>query len=282
MSHAARRAVRRSLATIAVSALALTGFAACGDEEPEKADDVVALSGLEKGDTVEPAEFVQTIQDGVEASSTAEITMEMDLGAAAKASGEGVVDYTSETPELLMDMSIDADAQSVDYEMRMVDGVLYLNMGELTDDKFWKVDPSDPDGPLAGMGLDKMLEQSDPIGSVARMEPAIKTVTYVGEEDVDGRELDHYELTIDLSKAVDLMGADLPQQVQGQMPEAISYDAWLDDENRFAQLEMEYEVMGQPLAMTMTADDWGTEADIEAPPADEVADMPSLGDTTAG
>lgn len=280
---------RRTLAALAVATLSLTGLAACGgsgDADASGGDDTAveaaALSGLEEGDTVDPADFVQTIQDGVEASSTASITMAMDIGGAASASGEGVVDYTAETPELAMDMSIDADAQTIDYEMRMVDGVLYLDMGQLTGDKFWKVDPSDPEGPLAGMGLDKLLEQSDPIGAVARMEPAIQTVTYVGEEDVDGRDLDHYELTIDITKAVDLMGTDLPSQVEGEMPESISYDAWLDEENRFAQLEMEYEVMGQPLSLTMTADDWGTEVDIEAPPADQVTDAPGLGQTAAG
>lgn len=276
----------RTLAAFAVSGLALLGLSACGDDSgsasgkgagEDTAVETAALSNLSAGEEVDPGTFVETIQDGVEASSTAKVTMTMEMGDSASGSGEGVMDYTSETPEMAMEMTLDAAGQAIDYDARMVDGVLYLKMGDLTGGKFWEVDPSDPDGPLAGMGLDKLLEQSDPIGAVARMEPAIRSVTYVGEEEVDGRDLDHYELTVDLGAAMEATGADLPAAVQREMPETITYDSWLDEENRFAQLEMDYEVMGMPMTMTMTADDWGTEVDIEAPSADEVAEMPSAG-----
>jgi len=278
-------ALRRPLATLAVTTLALAGLAACGDDPDagtDTATDVVALSGLEQGDTVDPAEFVDTIQDGVAASSTAKVTMSMEMGEQATFTGDGVIDYTADTPEMQMTMTMEGGGQDVDYEVRAVDGILYIDMGALTEGKFWKLDPSEPGNPLAQMGLDKILDQSDPIGAVARVEPAIESVTYAGEEEVDGRDLDHYELTVDLAKATEPLGSDLPPPVESQMPDSIIYDVWLDDENRFAQLAMDYEAANTPISMTMTADDWGTEADIEAPPADQVAEMPSVGDTSAG
>lgn len=279
------RAPRRTLAALAVSTLALTGLAGCGDSGDggdDTAVEAAALSGLEEGDAVEPAEFVDTIQDGVAASSTAEVSMSMEMGDDATFTGDGVVDYTAQTPEMQMTMTIEGGGQDIDYDVRMVDEVMYIDMGELTDGKFWKLDPSDPDSPLAQMGLDKVLDQSDPIGAVTRMEPAIESVTYAGDEDVDGRDLDHYEMTVDLATATEALGSDLPAQVQSRLPDSITYDVWLDEENRFAQLVMDYEAANVPISMTMTADDWGTEADIEAPPADQVADMPSLGDTSVG
>ncbi|MBA2953183.1 hypothetical protein GON03_02590 [Nocardioides sp. MAH-18] len=275
---------RRPLASLAVTALALAGLAACGDDPDsghDTAADVVALSGLEEGDTVAPAEFIDTIQDGVAASSTAEVTMSMDMGEDTTFTGDGVLDYAADTPELQMTMTIGGGGQDVDYEVRAVDGLLYVNMGALSGGKFWKLDPSDPASPLAQMGLDQVLDQSDPIGAVTRMEPAIESVTYAGEEDVDGRDLDHYELTVDLAKAIDALGSDVSTQVESQLPDSITYDVWLDDESRFAQLVMAYEATNVPVSMTMTADDWGTDADIEAPPADEVTDAPSFGDMAA-
>jgi hypothetical protein len=279
-------ALRRPLAALAVTTLAFAGLAACGDDPgagTDTATDVVALSGLEEGDTVDPAEFVDTIQDGVAASSTAHVTMSMEMGEQATFTGDGVIDYTADTPEMQMTMTMEGGGQDVDYEVRAVDGILYIDMGALTEGKFWKLDPSQPGNPLAQMGLDKVLDQSDPIGAVTRLEPAIESVTYAGEEQVDGRDLDHYELTVDLAKAVDALGSDLETEVESQMPDSITYDVWLDDENRFAQLAMDYEAANTPISMTMTADDWGTEADIEPPPADDIAAMPNLGGlTTAG
>lgn len=281
----------RTLAALAVSGVALLGLGACGDDSgsesgkgagEDTAVEAAALSNLAEGEEVDPGTFVRTIQDGVEASSSAEIAVTMAMGDSGSASGEGVVDYTSQTPELALEMTLDAAGQTMDYDLRMVDGVLYLQMGDLTDGKFWKVDPSDPDGPLAGMGLDKLLQQSDPVGAVAQLEPAIDSVTYSGEEEVDGRDLDHYELTVDLADAMDAIGAELPGEVEGEMPETVTYDVWLDEEHRFAQLEMAYEVMGMPFALTMEADKWGTDVDIEAPPADEIAEAPSLGDVAGG
>lgn len=286
--------LRRAAAALAtVSALA--ALSACNDDDSDSTatDDSTAsttadvgltsaLSDLDEGDEVDPSDFVDTISDGLESSTTAKTTMTMSMGDTMSMSGDGVLDYTTTPAEMQMTMSMDMGAQSLDYDTRLVDGVIYIKMGDLTGGKFLKMDPDDPDGPLAGMGMGGMLDQSDPIGMLESLESSISTVVYDGEDDVDGRTLDHYELTIDPKAAMEEMmpsaGADLGSAV----PDSISYDIWLDDENRFSHMEMEMPIMGQSMTMEMSLTDWGTDVDIEAPAADEITEDLDMGSMTGG
>jgi hypothetical protein len=272
--------VRRTLAATAIAPLLATGLVACGDDDSGDATatdstaQVAVSSDLSEGDEVEPADFVETVRDGLESSTTAHMTMVISAGSSGKVTAEGDIDYTTTPPGLAMTMSMPAAAGG-DMDIRMVDGVVYLSMGELTQGKFWKIDPSDPNGPLASLGMDKLMDQLDPGTSLEAMKSGISKVTYVGEEDG----LQHYELTLDMKKMMDSMGADLPQGSLAQLPDSVTYDLWLDDQNRFTKMTMDELPMGAGTtgSMEMTISDWGKDADIEAPPADQVTEMPDLG-----
>ncbi len=71
-----------------------------------------------------------------------------------------------------------------------------------------------------------------------------------------------------------------PQAAMGQLPDSVTYDLWLDEEHRMAQTTMELPVQGMTTSVEMTVDDWGKDVSIEAPPADQVTDMPDLGAMT--
>lgn len=271
---------RRTLAATALAPLLLTGFTACGGSgasdhkaSDETATQVSALTGLEKGDQVDPADFVDTVADGVKESTTAHITMDVGVGPQLSTSGEGDIDYTTSPPSMQMTMALPGAG---DAELIVADGIFYIQMGDLSGGKYWKIDPDDADGMLAGMG--NMLDQADPIGGLKSLESGIETVTFEGNEDVDGRDLDHYELTVDLQAVLEEMGTELPREAAKGVPDSVTYGLWLDDEDRFAQLKMDYPVMDQQMTMEMAADDWGTDVEIEAPPADEVTEMPSMDD----
>lgn len=282
---------RRTLAAAALTPLLLTGFAACGDDSGDSggsgsssaagapAAGSAVLAGLQKGEEVSPEEFVDTVSDGLEDSTTAHMEMKMSMGDQVSTTAEGDLDYTTKPPSLSMSMEV---PQAGDMEMVLVDNVMYLKAGAMSGDKFWKLDLADPDSPFGEMGLDKMLEQSDPIGALESMKDGIDTVTFEGTEDVDGRELDHYVLTIDMLSVMDSYGADLPSDAADGMPDSITYDLWLDDQDRFAQMQMEVPVMDKSMEMEMSLDDWGQDVSIEAPPADQVTDMPDLGSMMGG
>jgi len=281
-SIAARRTLRRSLAAAALAPLLVAGLAACGgDDSGSQAKDstsaAAVLTGLQKGDEVDPGDFVDTISNGVKASTTAHMTMKVGLGSMGEMSGEGDLDYTADPPELAMtlDLPMPGDTKT---EVRYIDGVFYMSLGELSGGKFWKLDPSDSDSPLGDMG--SMLDQIDPMGALQKVEPAIDTVTYVGDEDVDGQSLAHYEMTVDPAEYAKAM--DLPAEVKSQLPDDLTYDIWLDDEHRLSKMHMDLPVAGAESSIDVTATDWGKDVTIEAPPADEVTEMPDLGSMMPG
>ena len=281
MRQTTRHLAVRRVAAATVSVLALGGLAACGDDsgDSDKAasDSTSQVAGetsddLEEGETVDPAEFVKTVTEGLEASTTAHVTMTMSLGSTGEVDAEGDLDYTTDPASVAMTMT--SPMGGGDMDIRLVDGIMYISMGELTQGKFMKIDPSDPKGPLAGLGMDGMLDQMDPGKALANLEGGISEVTYVGEED----DLDHYELTVDMQAMLEQMGSELPPSAESEMPETITYDLWLDDEGRFTKLSMDDLPMGGDSgSMEMTVSGWGEEVDIEAPPANQVTEMPGLG-----
>lgn len=270
--------LRRALAALATGAFALTALTACGDDAGDgSAHDTAAgsaaLAGLHTGDQVDPGDFVDTVAAGLEQSTTAHVTMKTSLGQAGDLTGEGDLDYTADPPAMAMTMTLPPMmGESSTADVRFVDGVFYLSFGDLTAGKFVKLDPSDPSGPFGGMG--SMLEQMDPAAMLHTIEPAIDEVTYDGEEDVDGRSLGHYELTVDgaeLGKAVDA-----PDSATAQLPDTLAYDIWLDDQNRLSKFTMDFPVQGTDASVEMSVTGWGEDVTIEAPPADQVTDMPGM------
>ncbi len=274
--------VRRTLAASAIAPLLATGLVACGDDTAgdsttgtDSTSQVALSSDLSEGDQVPPAEFVKTVEDGVLASTTAHMTMTIAAGTTGKVTAEGDMDYTTKPPSMAMTMALPAEATGGgDMDIRMVDGIIYMSMGQLTQGKFWKIDPSDPNGPFAAMGMDKMLDQMDPAKALSQVQDGISKVTYVGNED----NLDHYELTVDMKKMMASLGGNLPKGAQAQLPDSLTYDIWLDDQNRFSRMSMDNLPMGgSDASMEMTVSDWGKPVDIAAPPADQVTKMPDFG-----
>lgn len=274
--------VRRSIAAAALAPLLVTGLAACGDDGSDDSSasdatsqvadsDAESASDLEEGQEVDPDEFMKTVSEGLEASTTAHTTMTMTLGTMGEMNAEGDIDYTTDPPSLAMTMA--SPMGEGDMDIRMVDGIIYTSMGELTDGKFLKLDPKDPDSPLGSLGMDSMLDQLDPRKSLETMADGISQVVYVGEEDG----LDHFELTVDMAQFLNQMGEQLPPGAEKDVPETITYELWLDDEGRFARLVMDdLDVAGETTSMEMTMSEWGEEVDIEAPPADQITEMPQM------
>lgn len=270
---------RRSLAAAALAPLLLAGLAGCGDGggSPSQAHDssaaAPAAAGLQAGDRVDTADFVKTISDGLAASTTAHMAMKMSSGAAGGMTAEGDLDYTSTPPSVAMTMTMPTVSTDT-LDLRMVDGIMYLSMGQLTSGKFWKIDPSDPNGPMAALGMDKLMDQMNPAKALEAAGDGIRTVTYAGDED----ELHHYTVTVDTKKMLAAMGSGLPAQLGAQVPSDLTYDVWLDDQDRFSKMRMDDLPTGSATGtLEITITDWGKNVDIKAPPAGEVTPMPDLG-----
>lgn len=266
--------LRRSLAALALPLL-LGGLAACGsdDESAQPAASSSSSSGAEESSDseagkVDPATFIDDVKAGLEASTTAKITMQIDMGGQA-IDADGAVDYTTTPPNMVMNMQSPALGDQA-IEMRLVDKVLYMNMGQMTNNKFVSYDLSDADNLPPGM--DQLTSTMNPLAAFDSLEESVESVVLVGEEQIDGDQVAHYKVTVDSSKL------DQFQQMptQAQLPKTVTYDMWLDDQKRIRKMTTSTDMGDASMQMEVQFSSWGEPVDISAPPASEVVDGTKL------
>lgn len=268
--------LRTSLAaTGAVLLLLLTG---CGAEPDTAASPAGATEPAETdgggespdegdgagGQDVDPADFADDMLAGLEAATTARVTMTVDAGG-QQFSSDGQLDYTSNPPSMQMAMTMPAMSQEP-LDIRLVDGVMYMNMGAMTQGKFMAIDFNDPANLPPGM--EGFTDQLDPLSGLGDFEKSISQVTFVGEEDVDGEQLRHYTLTLDTSKAAGFQGLPSGKGV----PAEVAYDYWVDGDFLPRRMATSMEAGKQSVSMDIRMSDWGKPVDIAAPPAKDVFD----------
>lgn len=226
-----------------------------GGDEPTAEDPSGAAP---EGEQVDVDQFVSDMEEGVDAMTTAHMTMDMDLGGQAM-KGEGDISYED---GYAADLSLTVPGIG-SMRMIMVEPVIYLKSAQLGP-KFIKMDLSDPRGPLGPMA--EMFEGMDPATQLQQFEEGITSVTLVGEETVQGEEMRHYVIALDPTRMKQFRG----QPGVAELGE-VEYDAWLDDEHRLRQVEMALPGQG---SMRTSITDLGKDVDIEAPPASQVASAP--------
>ena len=211
-------------------------------------------SPIDDGAQVAVAEFVNRLRAGIDNTEYAHIAFTMG-GAGGEMKGSGDVDYTVKPPNMQMSMELGPEAVG----MLLVDGVMYVQSSQ-AGRKYLKYDLSDPSNPL-GSGL---AEQLDPAGSMETFTKAVSSVTSSGEEEVDGRTLSRYVLTIDSTKLpTGSSTTGLPPQMQ--------ITVWLDDQDRMAKTSM---AMGA-VQYDATLTDFDKPVVLEAPPKDQVVTPPA-------
>ena len=155
-------------------------------------------------------------------------------------------------------------------EMRIVSGAVYIDTSKLSlptgSDKPWlKVDLTDPKNPLGAT-----------FGQLAAMNPAelskafesITTLTPRGTETVDGTPTTHYTVSVDTAKASSLFG--VPAGASGpSLPKSISYDVWVDGDNRPVQITLH----NPAVTVDLHFSNWGEPVRVTAPPASEVGEL---------
>lgn len=278
MRRPLRTRVHRPLA-VAATATLLLALTSCSDEggsasdepsisessdasEPDEGDDPAA------GSEVDPADFVADMKAGLEASTTAQMTMEMGIPGGGM-DVEGQVDYTTDPVSMAMTMK-NAMMGDQAMDLRLVDGIMYMNMGSLSNGKFIEFDLSDPDSLPPGM--ENLQQQMDPLAAFEQFEPALKEVTFVGDEDVEGEELQHYAIVVDTSKMDSLSG----MPAGAELPPEVEYDLFFDEEFRPRQMDMTLDIEPK-VDMLVKFFDWGSPVDITAPPADQTVDASQMG-----
>lgn len=264
--------MRTRLAAVALTLpLGLAALTACSGDDTEPAASGAdstsespaepAEVDAEAGEEISAEEFGALMVAAFERATTATLTMEMTAGGQdIEVTGEA--DYTTDPMSMSMDMS--GMGGVGDMTMVMVDNTMYIKLLARSE-KFIKVDLDDPGNPMGG----SFTGQLDPRAQAEVIQQGLKTATYVGEEEIDGETLDHYAAVVDSTAMLEEMEID--PAAAGALPEEITYDLWFDADGFYRQMSVD---MGAAAGEVLIRfDDWGTDVDIEAPPADEVTDM---------
>lgn len=271
----------------AASLLALTAACGSAEDSSDGGDDDKSTTSTSGGELTE-ANFATAISDAqvdkksahVEMSATAELegeTMDMDFVADVEATedpADAKMGITMSIP-MLADMMPGLD----EIEMRLVDQIAYMKMGEATEDKFVKIDLSDGENPL-GSTFDDMSKNMDPSKMVKEFDGAVKSLEKTDEtEELDGVETNKYEMVIDMNKVEDSI-ADLGSGMAGaqgdmKLPDELPVDLWLSEDNLLYKMAMEIPDMNASVDMTMS--NWGEPVDVEAPSDDEITEESPFG-----
>ncbi|MBN6034493.1 hypothetical protein [Amycolatopsis sp. 195334CR] len=272
------------------TALAAGGFAlllaltACGSETAPTTNNTAAPQAAEKPASSlfnDAQELVRAASSRADQAKTAKFTLEMDM-MGQKISGSGQGSFEGANSKMTMSMQM----MGMSIEMRMVDGQVFMKMpeGQNPTGKPWvKIEGADAAELSSAMD---QAEQSDPRKILEMVQKAGK-ITNAESTTLDGQQVSHYTVDLDLKKAGGLGGAS--EADLKQLPDGITVpmELWLNAEQLPVQITMDMGVMMQKVAeqsgqqmpggsakMTMKYTDWGAPVDVEAPPADQVGSMP--------
>lgn len=273
-----RRLVLSSSAVLLV--VGLVGCSGGGEEPPAEAPTTAQQTS--QAPEPEPTEaepaafgltaenFAATLAQAQAALSRQSLTMEMvSTSPAGDVTASAAVSAAADgTPEMVMVMAIPGVG---DVEMRMVGGVVYMNMGELTGGGFLAFDPNDP-----ALGDVGMPTKVDPAADAAALEGAIVSVEKAGPvETMDGVRVQPYDVVIDLTKvsgtareAMDTAAEELAAAGQS-LPPSTAYHYWIGEDGLIRRTV--YELAG--LRTEMTFSDWGEPVVVEAPTPDQIVEM---------
>jgi len=271
--------VTRGIAALSLTAVAVLGLSACTSDSGEKADKPAAgaeasapaeeVAEVESDFDLTKDDFVERVTAAAQAAGT--VTMDMSTaGSGVTQTATGVIRYTDGAQDLAMTMEVPGSG-TIDF--KMVGGVVYMQMPELTGDKYLQIDPNDTSNPLAE-SFAGMEGQFDPTGTLAGLQDAVVSFEKVGEpQEVGGALAQEYAVVIDSSALSDPAVAEELAAAGTSLPPELTYSYWIDADDQMRRVTTE--VAGVSTDVTFSG--WGEPVEIVAPTPDQIADMSSLG-----
>jgi hypothetical protein len=200
--------------------------------------------------------------------------------------GEGDMQLGGDNPAISMDMDAGGTGQM---SMVLLDGVLYMKLpaGLVPGDKPWiKIDSTDKSNPMAqalGSVTDQMRQNADPREALEQFKDA-GTIESSEQAELNGEDTTHYKIKVDVQKlAENQKDATLKQAMQDAIKSGLKdfpVDLWVNGDGLPARLSIEMPTAdptsGKAIPVKVQVDytKWGDPVDIQAPPADQVGEMP--------
>jgi hypothetical protein len=257
---------------LAVAGVALALVAgACGSG--------VAKSAGGDAAKVSTARLVSAAADLAARQRSARISGEVSVGLGGKQMSvpiEGAIDFTNDAVAMKMSLSgLTGGQQSGDVEIRMVDGVMYMNLGSVLGAR--------GDSMLHGkpwVSVDASQSGSQGTQNPADILDSLRgagNVQLVGHGRVDGVEADHYRADIDLGRAMDKLSPTQRSQAAAglkMLGSTFPMDVWIDHDGLPVRVGVDIDSkLGLRVSEQIDFTDWGTPITVEAPPADQVQSM---------
>ncbi|PUA82582.1 hypothetical protein [Nocardioides currus] len=288
----ARSSLARRLGAASLLTTLVLTSASCGGDTDSKATDASSSSDSSQSDdttdettddTTEEAsgdleelsadEFYPAVMSAMQDAGSMAFSITTTGGPAATEMA-GTMEYGDDGVQM---QASSTGAQAM--EIVLLDKTMYISGAgmPLPEGKTWlKVDLSDPDSLFGQIG-----KSTDPSFMFKAME-APKEFELVGTEEIDGEPTNHYNVVMDTATYAEAL--ELPAEVSKFMPKEIAMEMWVDGDNRPRQFRQELELPdmtgGSKTTKSVTEGkyfDFGTDVEIEEPPADEVADnVPGL------
>ncbi|MFI7500534.1 hypothetical protein ACIBVL_18910 [Streptomyces sp. NPDC049687] len=284
---------RHRTAAATATALLLTGAAGCAGHG----------KGAAGGDAQRSATQVLTAayEKTAEARS-ARITMTMSAPAAMADGGDMKMSGIMGWDPTVMDVTMTGSALAADPDaperVRMIvrDNVMYMDMGAKApaemDGKRWMKFDMAAMAEAAGdedvrrqmtSGLENMNQ--DPAEQLAMLldSPNLK---HLGSEKIDGVEAEHYKGTLTVKEmlesgdSLDVLEPDERNKVLKEVEKAgiKGYDTevWVNDEDLPVRMDVGIDTPEGDIGIRMSFSDYGTKAEVAAPPADETFDLAEM------
>ncbi|MGW7103388.1 hypothetical protein [Streptomyces sp. NPDC054838] len=247
---------------VTVAVTAGCGGPASGDDRPPQ----------------DPAAVVRGAADALTGAGSAQARTAMEMatgGTRVTIRGEGGVNFKSRMGQLLVMLPADVTGKAEHRPITelLVPGALYMkNRGAgVPADKWVRVDTTSlADGNLVTGGA------TDPLAAVELLRGA-QQVTYVGETDLAGTKVRHYQGTTDIARAArsaspGVRGA-LEAAAKGFSKDTVPFDAYLDMEGRLRKVRHRFSYVNNgviDVSSTTLLYGFGTPVTVKLPPSGDI------------
>jgi hypothetical protein len=255
---------------------------------------IVALGGGRSGDGADIAQPYSLLAaaERTIAARTVEFDLTVSAFDLADVTVSGAVDNESQLVSVTTDLSSllalgDMPLPLGDGEMTVLldgsTGVVYLDAGALGGflgaDAAWVSIDLGVLAEQSGQSLDELegglaLDPTD----IARTLLDTDGATEVGVETIDGVEVKHYEVTVDLDAALAAVPqAEIdPALADIELPDTIVYDVFVTADNELRRVAFDTEIAGQSISMLLDMTTSGDALGVELPADSEVFDLTGL------
>lgn len=267
-----------ALASAGLVALALS---ACGSEEPaasssgggggqEQAAEVTTASNL--------PDLAAQMQAAQEKASTSHLEMTYsgelaDAAGMSETTTSADLSYGATLEESSMQMSM--AVMGMDMDIILVDGTIYMSMGEMTQGKYLSLTMEEMAEDPTMAGTFDSMESMDAAAQAEAMADAVTSFEHTGTETVGDVDADVYTMTVDPTK-LEAGTAGIDEATADQVGDmTVVYKVASDGVPVEADITME--VGGQEMVVESAFSKWGEPVDIKAPADDEVVPYSEFG-----